>query len=92
MSPGKRGSLAGLQPAPAAAPPLPVRPAAPPPAEVQTPEHQTPEVQSTEVQTPEAVKPAAASAVARRKPPARPGLRQRCRVCLSTCALSGRNC
>jgi hypothetical protein len=52
MSPKQRASLAGLQPAPAAVPPLPVRPAAPPPAEVQTPEQQTPEVQSTDVQTP----------------------------------------
>jgi hypothetical protein len=42
MSPKQRASLAGLQPAPAAGPPLPVRPAAPPPAEVQTPEQQTP--------------------------------------------------
>jgi len=42
MSPKQRASLAGLQPAPAAVPPLPVRPAAPPPAEVQTPEQQTP--------------------------------------------------
>jgi hypothetical protein len=52
MSPKQRASLAGLQPAPAAVPPLPVRPAAPAPAEVQTPEQQTPEVQSTDVQTP----------------------------------------
>src|SRR5271166_2629876 len=56
MSPGKRGSLAGLQPAPAVAPPLPARPSAPP-AEAQTPVQQTPEVQSTEVQTPEADRP-----------------------------------
>jgi hypothetical protein len=58
MSPGKRGSLAGLQPAPAAPPPLPVRPAAPP-ADIQTPEQQTPEVQSTEVQTLEETRPRA---------------------------------
>ena len=57
MSSGKRGSLAGLQPAPAAAPPLPSRPAAPPPAEVQTPVQQTPEVRTPEVQTPEVVEP-----------------------------------
>ena len=57
MSPKQRGSLAGLQPAPASVPPLPARPAAPPPAEVQTPVQQTPEVQSTEVQTPEAPEP-----------------------------------
>ena len=56
MSPGKRGSLAGLQPAPAVAPPLPARPSAPP-AEAQTPVQQTPEVRSTEVQTPEADRP-----------------------------------
>jgi hypothetical protein len=56
MSPGKRGSLAGLQPAPATRPPLPARPAASP-ANTQTPEQRTPEVQSTEVQTPEAVRP-----------------------------------
>ena len=37
MSPGKRGSLAGLQPAPAAPRPLPVRPSASP-ADTQTPE------------------------------------------------------
>jgi hypothetical protein len=49
MSSGKRGSLAGLQPASAAPPPLPARPAAPLPAEVQNPVQQTPEVQSTEV-------------------------------------------
>ena len=51
MSPGKRGSLTGMLPAPLAAPPMPARPAAPSPAEVQTPEQQTPEVRSTEVQT-----------------------------------------
>jgi hypothetical protein len=56
VSPGKRGSLAGLQPAPVAAPPLPVRPVAPP-AEVQAPEQQTPEVRTPEVQTPEAAEP-----------------------------------
>jgi hypothetical protein len=71
MSPGKRGSLAGLQPPPAAAPPLPARPAAPP-AEVQTPVQQTPEVQSTEVQTPEAGRPEskrrAAAPAARTRP------------------------
>lgn len=65
MSPGKRGSLAGLQPVPAAPPSIPVRPAAPP-ADIQTPVQQTPEVRSTEVQTPEAVKPRAA----RRQPQA----------------------
>jgi len=52
MSPGKRGSLAGLQPASATPPPLPARPAASPPAEVQTPVQQTPEIQSTEVARP----------------------------------------
>jgi hypothetical protein len=57
MSPKQRASLAGLQPAPSAVPPLPARPAAPPPAEVQTPEQQTPEVQSTDVHTPEEAKP-----------------------------------
>ena len=55
MSP-KRGSLAGLQPAPAAVPSLPARPAASPAPEVRTPVQQTsevrtPEVQSTEVQS-----------------------------------------
>ena len=60
MSPGKRGSLAGLQPATAAVPPLPVRPAAPP-AEIQTPVQQSLEVRSTEVQTPEVAKPRARS-------------------------------
>ena len=59
MSPGKRGSLAGLQPAPAAVPPLPVRPAAAPPAEVQTPVQQSLEVRTPEVQTPEAAEPRA---------------------------------
>ena len=59
MSPGKRGSLAGLQPAPAAVPPLPARPAAPPPAEIQTPVQQTPEVRTPEVQTPGAAEPRA---------------------------------
>jgi hypothetical protein len=58
MSPGKRGSLAGLQPASAAVPPLPVRPVAPP-AEVQTPVQQSPEVRSPEVRTPEAAEPSA---------------------------------
>jgi len=53
MSPAKRGSLAGLQPAPAAVPSLPARPAGPPAPEVQTPVRQTPEAQSTEVRTPE---------------------------------------
>jgi hypothetical protein len=55
MSP-KRGSLAGMLPAPAATPPLPARLAAPP-AETQTPVQQTPEVQSTEVRIPEAAIP-----------------------------------
>jgi hypothetical protein len=50
----KRGSLAGLQPAPAQPPPVPARTPAAPPAETQTPVQQTPEVQSTEVQSPEA--------------------------------------
>ena len=68
MSPGKRGSLAGLQPAPAAVPPLPARPPAGPPAEVQTPVQQTPEVQSTEVQAPEASGPKGS----RRRPEGRP--------------------
>ncbi len=62
MSPGKRGSLAGLQPAPAAVPPLPARPAAPPPAEVQTPVQQTPEVRTPGVQ----------SSRGRRRSPGRP--------------------
>jgi hypothetical protein len=52
VSPAKRGSLAGLQPTPAAVPPLPARPAVPP-AEAQTPVQQTTEVQTTEVQTTE---------------------------------------
>ena len=52
MSSGKRGSLAGLQPASAAPPPLPARPDTPLPAEIQTPVQQTPEVQSTEVASP----------------------------------------
>jgi hypothetical protein len=63
VSPAKRGSLAGLQPTPAAVPPLPARPAVPP-AEAQTPVQQTTEVQSTEVQTAEAVR--------RRRRPRRP--------------------
>ena len=46
MSPAKRGSLAGLQPAPAAVPSLPPRPAGSPAPEVQTPVRQTPEVES----------------------------------------------
>lgn len=53
MSPGKRGSLAGLQPAAAAAPSLPARPAGPPAAEVQTPRVQTSEVQTSEVARPQ---------------------------------------
>jgi len=57
MSPKQRASLAGLQPAPAAVPPLPARPAAPPPVEVQTPVQQSTEVQSPEVQAPEASEP-----------------------------------
>ena len=69
MSPGKRGSLAGLQPAPAAVPPLPVRPAALP-AEVQTPVQQSPEVRSPEVQTPAAAEPRA-----RRRPRGQPAAR-----------------
>jgi hypothetical protein len=44
VSPAKRGSLAGLQPAPAAVPSLPARPAGSPAPEVQTPVRQTPEV------------------------------------------------
>ena len=72
MSPGKRGSLAGLQPARLPLPPLPARPAAPPPAEVQTPVQQTPEVQSPEVQTPEVTKPRRR----RRRPQARPAAPQ----------------
>ncbi len=74
MSPGKRGSLAGLQPAPATVPPLPARPAVPS-AETQTPVQQspevrTPEVQSTEVQTPEEAEPRAR----RRRPQERPAV------------------
>jgi hypothetical protein len=57
MSPGKRGSLAGLQPAPAAVPPLPARPPAPAPPEVPTPVQQTPEVRTPEVQSPAVTKP-----------------------------------
>jgi hypothetical protein len=68
VSPGKRGSLAGLQPAPAAPPSMPVRPPDPPSAEVQTPEQQTPEVRSAEVQTPGA----ASLRSARRRPPRQP--------------------
>ena len=49
MSPAKRGSLAGLQPAPAAVPSLPARPAGPPAPEVQTPVRQTPEARTPEV-------------------------------------------
>ena len=56
MSAAKRSSLAGLQPAPAAVPPVPVRPA-PPSAEIQTPVQQSPEVRTTEVQTTEVTKP-----------------------------------
>jgi hypothetical protein len=56
VSPAKRGSLAGLQPTPAAVPPLPAGPAVPP-AEAQTPVQQTTEVQTTEVQSTEAVRP-----------------------------------
>ena len=75
MSPGKRGSLAGLQPAPAAVPPLPARPATSPPAEVQTPVQQstelrTPEVQSPEVQTPGAAEPRRRSRRAQGQPAA----------------------
>jgi hypothetical protein len=51
VSPAKRGSLAGLQPTPAAVPPLPAGPAVPP-AETQTPVQQTTEVQSTEAVRP----------------------------------------
>jgi hypothetical protein len=53
VSPKQRASLAGLQPAPSAVPPLPARPAAPLPAEVQTPVQQTSEVQTPEVAKPE---------------------------------------
>jgi hypothetical protein len=76
MSAGKRGSLAGLQPAPVVPPPLPARPAASP-ADIQTPEQRTPEVRSTEVQTPEAVRPKGVRQVAapEPRPPAEvPGL------------------
>ena len=77
MSPAKRGSLAGLQPVPAAPPPLPARPAASP-ADIQTPEQRTPEVRSSEVQTPEAVRPKGvrqAAAAPEPRPPAEiPGL------------------
>ena len=59
MSPGKRGSLAGLQPAPASVPPLPSRPPTAPPAEVQTPVQQSPEVRTPEVRTPEVAEPMA---------------------------------
>jgi hypothetical protein len=52
MSP-KRASLAGMLTAPPAAPPLPVRPAAPLP-ETRTPAQQTPEVRSPEVPRPAA--------------------------------------
>ena len=48
MSPAKRGSLTGMLPAPAAAPPIPVRPPPRSPAEVQTPEVQTPEADSSQ--------------------------------------------
>ena len=76
MSPAKRGSLAGLQPVPAAPPPLPARPAASS-ADTQTPEQRTPEVRSPEVQTPEAVRPKgvrAAAAPEPRTPAEIPGL------------------
>lgn len=76
MSPAKRGSLAGLQPVPAAPPPLPARPAASP-ADTQTPEQRTPEVRSSEVQTPEAVRPKGVrqAAAPEPRPPAEvPGL------------------
>jgi hypothetical protein len=69
VSPGKRGSLAGLQPAPAAVPPLPARPAAPP-ADIQTPVQQSTEVRSTEVQAPEATGPR----VRQRRTPGRPAI------------------
>ena len=68
MSPGKRGSLAGLQPAPAAVPPLPARPAAPRPAEVQTPVQQSPEVRTPEVQTPGDSEPRARRGRSRSRP------------------------
>ena len=71
MSPAKRGSLAGLQPVPAAPPPLPARPAASPA------EQRTPEVRSSEVQTPEAVRPKGVrqAAAPEPRPPAEiPGL------------------
>jgi hypothetical protein len=48
VSPAKRGSLTGMLPAPAAAPPMPVRPALTSPAEIQTPEVQTPEAASSQ--------------------------------------------
>jgi hypothetical protein len=53
VSPAKRGSLTGMLPAPAAAPPMPVRPAPPSPSEVQTPEQQTPEVQTSVAASPQ---------------------------------------
>ena len=56
MSP-KRGSLAGLQPASAPAPPVPTHPPAALPADTQTPAQQSPEVRSTEVQTPGEAEP-----------------------------------
>lgn len=76
MSPGKRGSLAGLQPAPAAVPPLPARPAATPPAEIQTPVQQTPEVRTPEVQSPRGRRrsPGRPAVPATRTPVAPPGL------------------
>jgi hypothetical protein len=69
-----RGSLAGLQPPPAAMPPLPVRPAASvPPAEVQTPVQQSSEVRTPEVQTPEVTEPRSRRRT--RGQPAAPALR-----------------
>ena len=72
MSAAKRGSLAGLQPLPAAPPPLPARPAASPPAEIQTPVQRTPEVRSTEVQTSEVQTSEVARTTRKRRPKGRP--------------------
>ena len=69
MSP-RRGSLAGLQPAPAAVPSLPARPPGSPGSEVRTPVQQTSEVRTPEVQSRVDGEPTRRS----RRPPERPAV------------------